>query len=87
MTPVIPDLTCQELVELVTEYLEGRLSPDDRTRFELHLASCEPCVAYVRQMRQILEATGKLGEESLSPQGREHLLAAFRGWKGGGGGS
>lgn len=77
------DLSCRELVELVTEYLEGRLSVEDRTRFELHLGYCAPCRNYLQQMRQVLAATGKLSEESMTPGARDSLLAAFRTWKAG----
>ncbi len=86
MTRPVPDLTCRELVELVTEYLEARLSLEDRTRFELHLGYCDWCRTYVRQMRQVLEAAGELTEESIAPEARDALLAAFRAWKRGPGG-
>jgi len=85
-TRPVPDLTCKELVELVTDYLEGRLSADDRTRFELHLTYCDWCRTYVEQMRQVLAAAGELTEASVAPEARDALLAAFRGWKRGGGG-
>ncbi len=80
------DLTCREVVELVTDYLETRLSPEDRTRFELHLVYCDPCRTYVGQMRQVLTATGELTEDSVPPETRDSLLRAFRTWKAGGGG-
>jgi anti-sigma factor RsiW len=88
MTPSVPDLTCRELVELVTDYLEERLSADDRTRFELHLTCCDWCRTYLQQMRQVLATAGKLTEASIAPKARAALLDAFRGWKkdsGGGG--
>jgi anti-sigma factor RsiW len=75
------DLECRELVELVTEYLEGALSPEERTRFELHLAICPGCAAYVRQLRDTLGAAGRLSEESLPVETRDTLLRAFRDWK------
>jgi anti-sigma factor RsiW len=81
MSRVVPDLTCRELVEIVTDYLEGRMSEADRVRFELHLAYCGPCRTYLAQMRQVLAAAGRLGEDSLAPEAREQLLAAVRGWK------
>jgi anti-sigma factor RsiW len=81
MTPLVPDLACRELVELVTDYLEGRLAPDERTRFELHLAYCDSCRTYLRQMRQVLATAGTLEEESLAPEARDALLDAFRDWK------
>lgn len=75
------ELTCKELVELVTDYLEGALSPTDTRRFEEHLATCTGCTRYVEQMRQTIQITGQLREESLSEEARTNLLAAFRDWK------
>ena len=76
----LPEMPCRELVELVTDYLEDRLSPIDRARFEAHLAECEPCLTYLEQFRQTIRVLGRLPEESLSPEAREALLTAFRGW-------
>lgn len=76
----LPEMPCQELVELVTDYLEDRLSPIDRSRFESHLAECQACRTYLEQYRQTIRALGRLPEESLSTEAREVLLAAFRGW-------
>ena len=86
MNPAVPDLSCRELVELVTEYLEGRLSVEERTRFELHLGYCDWCRNYLRQMRQVLETAGDLTEESIAPEAKSSLLAAFQDWKRGSGG-
>ncbi len=86
MSSVDVDLPCRELVELVTDYLEGKLPSDIRGRFELHLGSCDGCSTYVRQMRLVLAATGRLSEDALSPAARDALLRAFRGWKAGEGG-
>jgi anti-sigma factor RsiW len=77
------DVTCRQLVELVTAYLEGALPGDERSRFEAHLVACRHCRAYVRQMEDTIRAAGRLTEESLAPDAREALLRAFRGWKGG----
>ena len=74
-------LACRELVELVTDYLEGRLSWRDRRRVERHLAGCDGCSAYVDQMRATLAALGTVTEESLAPEAREALLHAFRDWR------
>jgi anti-sigma factor RsiW len=74
-------LTCQEFVELVTDYLEGRMSPAGRARFERHLALCGGCQAYLDQMRETLAALGRLPQEELSGEARDALLAAFRGWR------
>jgi anti-sigma factor RsiW len=77
----IEPLACQELVELVTDYLEGRLSPADRERFDAHIAGCDACTAYLEQMRLTLAALGRIPEESISVQAREELLVAFREWR------
>lgn len=77
---VLPEMPCQELVELITDYLEDRLSPVDRRRFETHLATCEACGTYMEQFRQTIRALGRLPEESLSSEAREALFAAFRDW-------
>ena len=77
---VLAEMPCNELVELVTDYLEDRLSPRDRARFEAHLAACEACRTYLEQFRQTITAIGRLPEESLSPEAREALLKAFRDW-------
>jgi anti-sigma factor RsiW len=76
----LPEMPCRELVELVTDYLEDRLSPVDRARFEAHLAACEACRTYLEQFRQTIRVLGRLPEESLSPAARTALLTAFRGW-------
>lgn len=77
------DLTCAELVELVTEYLEDALPPRDRQRFEEHLASCDGCAAHLHQMRSTIAAVGRLTEEGLSEAAKRDLLEAFRDWKSG----
>jgi anti-sigma factor RsiW len=74
-------MTCRELVELVSDYLEDRLRADERERFEGHLAVCEDCREYVEQMRETVRALGRLPEESLSPAARHGLLEAFRTWR------
>ena len=74
-------LTCQQLVELVTDYFEGALSPADAQRFEQHLEVCPGCVTYVEQMRETIRLTGRLREDDLVPAARDELLAQFRNWK------
>ena len=76
----LPEMPCRELVEVITDYLEDRLSPVDRARFEAHLAECEACRTYLEQFRQTISALGRLPEESLSPEVRNALIDAFRGW-------
>jgi anti-sigma factor RsiW len=73
-------MPCRELVELITDYLEDRLLPVDRVRFEAHLAECEACRMYLDQFRQTIRVLGRLPEESLSTDARNTLVAAFRGW-------
>ena len=80
-----PGLSCQELVELVTDYFEDALSPADRARFDAHIAGCEGCTMYLRQMREMLELLGELTTDSISPQAESELLATFRDWKAGNG--
>ena len=77
------DLTCAQLVELVTDYLEGRLAPAERARLEEHLGFCDWCVTYLEQMRLTIRAVGQLKEEDLSPELQDKLLDAFRGWQAG----
>lgn len=76
------DLTCQELVELVTDYLEGTLPLEDRDRFEQHVVLCDGCAYYLDQMRTTIALTGSLTEESITPEAQERLLHVFRDWKG-----
>jgi anti-sigma factor RsiW len=73
-------LSCQELVELVTDYLEGALGPADLQRFERHTAGCEDCTRYLEQLRTTIRLTGTLTREDLSPEVEEALLEAFRDW-------
>jgi anti-sigma factor RsiW len=80
-TPDVQQLTCKELVELVTDYLEGALSPADRARFDEHLATCPYCRTYVEQMRQTIRALGHLPEETIPAEALEELLARFRRWR------
>jgi anti-sigma factor RsiW len=75
------DLNCRQLVELVTEYFDGALSPSDRSRFEEHIMSCPPCRAYLEQMRQTIRLLGSIPEETVSPDAEETLVATFRDWK------
>lgn len=78
------DLTCKEIVELVTDYLEGKLPRRDRKRFERHLAACDGCTAYLEQMRLTIARTHALAEGDLPEAIREELVSAFRGWRGAG---
>lgn len=75
------DLTCQELVELVTEYLEDALEPGERARFEAHLSGCVVCPRYVEQLRETTRLVGHLTERDLVAPVRDALMAAFGAWK------
>ena len=77
------ELSCQELVELVTDYLEGALSAEDRARFEAHLATCRGCTGYVEQMRLTIRLVHRLSEDTLAPDARDELLRTFHDWKAG----
>ena len=75
------DLSCRELVELVTDYLEGALPDELRRRFDGHIAHCTGCRTYLAQMRATIRATGTLTPESLTAEAESALLDAFRGWR------
>jgi anti-sigma factor RsiW len=74
-------MPCQELVEVITDYLERALAETDRLRFEAHLAECDACRDYLEQFRQTIALAGRLEPEQLSPHVHEELLAAFRDWR------
>jgi predicted anti-sigma-YlaC factor YlaD len=77
----VREITCKELVEIVTDYLEGRMAPNRRVLFEEHVAFCSWCQTYLDQMRETIRLTGALREEDISPDTKETLLDAFRNWK------
>jgi anti-sigma factor RsiW len=74
-------ITCQEVVELVTDYLERELPAHAASLFEQHLNFCEGCVVYVEQMRATVETVGRLREEDVPQEAKDKLMAAFREWK------
>lgn len=74
-------MSCKELIELVTDYLEGVMPPRDRIRFENHLKECPGCETYLDQMRHIVRTLGKLNEDSVPSSAKETLLETFRNWK------
>ena len=75
------DLACRELVELLTEFLEGALAEGTRTQVEQHLVLCPGCTEYLRQFRASIGATRRLAEEDLPERVKESLLDAFRHWR------
>jgi anti-sigma factor RsiW len=81
MTTTTVELSCQELVELVTDYLEGALPPAEHARFESHASRCKGCGAYLEQLAETIRLLGELEPEDLSPDAELQLLDAFRDWK------
>ena len=81
MTEIAEQLSCQELVELVTDYLDGALPAADRARFEAHIADCDGCRAYLEQIRVTITLTGNLVAEQIDPAAKVALMEAFRDWK------
>jgi hypothetical protein len=74
-------ITCREVVELVTDYLEDALPPQETSVFEQHLNFCDGCVLYVDQLRVTVVTLGRLREEDVPAPMRERLLTAFRDWR------
>jgi anti-sigma factor RsiW len=75
--------SCQELVELVTDYLEGALPPADLRRFEEHIATCDGCTEYLRQLRETIRIAGAITPDDLTPEAESELLAIFASWNAG----
>lgn len=78
-------MTCREVVELMTDYLEGALSERDRARFDAHIAGCDGCTAYLEQLRTTRGMLGRLADEPLPASLETDLLNAFRTWRSTGG--
>jgi anti-sigma factor RsiW len=74
------DLACQELVEIITAYLDGALPEGERKRFDAHLEICEGCRRYLDQMRTTIHVVGTLTEDHLDPIAKDQLLQLFRAW-------
>jgi anti-sigma factor RsiW len=75
-------MTCRQVVELMTDYLDGALSAGDRARFEEHIAGCDGCTAYLAQLRTTRDAVGRLAQEPIPKTVEDELVKAFRSWKG-----
>ena len=71
-------ISCQEVVEVITDYLEGRLPPEDVAIFDAHLALCDGCQWYLDQMRTTIAAVGRIEDEAVPAELRDTVLAAFR---------
>ena len=76
-----PELVCQQVVELVTDYLEGALPEADRRRFERHLAGCPHCTEYLAQMRETIRLAGRVTADDLTPAMRTDLTDLYRRWR------
>jgi anti-sigma factor RsiW len=74
-------ISCQEVVELVSDYVEQALPAEEAAVFEQHLNFCDGCVLYVDQMRLTIDAVGKLRAEDVREETKAKLLTAFRDWK------
>ena len=74
-------MDCNELVELVTAYLDGSHDLPARARFDMHLLECDGCASYLQQFQATIDTVGKIGSEQLNPNFRTKLLAAFRTWQ------
>ena len=72
--------TCQELAELITDYLEGMLAPEQHALFDLHISECPDCTLYIEQMRTTILTAGRVRVDDIPPTVRDELLVAFRGW-------
>jgi anti-sigma factor RsiW len=78
MSTAVRELPCQEIVELITDYLEGAMDAQLRASFEAHLAGCPHCTHYLEQIRATIRVAGTIRAEELSPEFRAGLLDAFR---------
>jgi anti-sigma factor RsiW len=74
-------LSCHEVIELLSNYIDGALSPDERRRVDEHLALCDGCATYLEQMRETIRITGMVTEEQVSEPDKNALLDAFRDWR------
>jgi len=74
------DLACRDFVEVVTDYLDDTLSPQDRARFEAHVAICDGCAAYLEQLRETVRLSGSVPRAELDDAARGALRDAFRAW-------
>jgi anti-sigma factor RsiW len=74
-------MDCNELVELVTAYLDGALDPDTRARVDMHLLDCDGCANYLQQFRETVRTVGKISDDELDPAFRNRLLNAFKNFR------
>ena len=79
--PDAHDITCRQVVALMTDYLDDALGPDDQALMEAHLAECEGCAEHLRQIRITVAVTGRIREEDLTPAVRDDLMDLYRRWR------
>jgi predicted anti-sigma-YlaC factor YlaD len=77
----VEELSCREVVEILGDYLEGAMTPEDCARLEEHLADCQGCTAYLEQLRTTIRLSGRLPEDAVSSEAMAPLLEAFRAWR------
>lgn len=75
------EVPCQQVAEMVTDYLEGALTAADRRRLEAHLAGCPHCTEYLAQMRETIRLAGRIAPEDLTPDMRTELTDLYRRWR------
>ena len=73
-----PSLACKQVVELVTDYIEGSLGHASRRRFKRHVAACADCTKYIEQMEMTIRITSLVALEDLIPEAREKVVALHR---------
>ena len=73
-------LSCQEITEIITDYLEGRMSFSDRMRFQMHVGMCKHCRAYLRQMKATIGSLGQLPDEPMPTDVRDEMRERFAAW-------
>jgi anti-sigma factor (TIGR02949 family) len=78
MSPIAKQMSCAEVVALVTDYLEGELSWRERRRFRRHLEGCDGCTTYLAQMERVIETLGHLPQGAIPPPALDRLIVAFR---------
>ena len=76
-------MKCREIVELMTDYLEGALSESDRRRFEAHMTGCDGCTEYLDQLRTTLRLAVKTADQPIPKELEAEFMRAFRDWKAG----
>jgi anti-sigma factor RsiW len=72
------DISCEQAVELITDYLEDALPSRQRSVLEYHLRDCPHCTEYLAQLRTTIAVTGHVDTEELDPQMRETLIELYR---------